>query len=59
MPADIAPGNIVQAQQAPDSADPIVVFEDVSITFDIKPVLQNMGNQQASKIATCATSSSG
>src|ERR1700761_2572590 len=42
MPADIAPGNIVQAQQAPDSADPIVVFEDVSITFDIKPVLQNI-----------------
>jgi phospholipid/cholesterol/gamma-HCH transport system ATP-binding protein len=42
MPADIAPGNAAQAQAIPDSADPVVVFEDVSITFDIKPVLQNI-----------------
>jgi phospholipid/cholesterol/gamma-HCH transport system ATP-binding protein len=42
MPADIAPGNLSQTQQSPDSADPVVVFEDVSITFDIKPVLRNI-----------------
>jgi phospholipid/cholesterol/gamma-HCH transport system ATP-binding protein len=42
MPADIAPGDASQAQQNPDSADPVVVFEDVSITFDVKPVLQNI-----------------
>jgi phospholipid/cholesterol/gamma-HCH transport system ATP-binding protein len=42
MPADLAPGNSTQTQQAPDSAEPVVVFEDVSITFDIKPVLQNI-----------------
>src|ERR1700733_6998548 len=42
MPADIAPGNSTQTQQSPDSAEPVVVFEDVSITFDIKPVLQNI-----------------
>jgi phospholipid/cholesterol/gamma-HCH transport system ATP-binding protein len=42
MPTDIAPGNLPQAQQNPDSGEPVVVFEDVSITFDIKPVLQNI-----------------
>src|SRR5947209_16707933 len=42
MPADIAPGDVSQAKQSPDSAEPVVVFEDVSITFDIKPVLQNI-----------------
>jgi phospholipid/cholesterol/gamma-HCH transport system ATP-binding protein len=42
MPADIAPGDASQTQQNPDSADPVVVFEDVSITFDVKPVLQNI-----------------
>jgi phospholipid/cholesterol/gamma-HCH transport system ATP-binding protein len=42
MPADIAPGDVSQTQQSPDSAEPVVVFEDVSITFDIKPVLQNI-----------------
>src|SRR5580704_5412639 len=42
MPADLAPGNLPQTQQNPDSADPIVVFEDVSITFDIKPVLHHI-----------------
>lgn len=42
MPADLAPGNVAQTQKTLDSADPVVVFEDVSITFDIKPVLQNI-----------------
>ena len=42
MPADLAPGSFTQTQQSPDSAEPVVVFEDVSITFDIKPVLQNI-----------------
>src|SRR5271168_5561202 len=42
MPADIALGNLPQTQQNPDYKEPIVVFEDVSITFDIKPVLQNI-----------------
>jgi phospholipid/cholesterol/gamma-HCH transport system ATP-binding protein len=42
MPADIASGDLSQTQQSPDSADPVVIFEDVSITFDIKPVLQNI-----------------
>jgi phospholipid/cholesterol/gamma-HCH transport system ATP-binding protein len=42
MPADIAPGDLSQAKQSPDSAEPVVVFEDVSITFDIKPVLDNI-----------------
>src|ERR1700727_1686241 len=42
MPADLAPGTVAEAQQSPDSADPVVVFEDVSITFDIKPVLRNI-----------------
>jgi phospholipid/cholesterol/gamma-HCH transport system ATP-binding protein len=42
MPADFAPGNSTQLQQVPDSSEPVVVFDDVSITFDIKPVLQNI-----------------
>jgi phospholipid/cholesterol/gamma-HCH transport system ATP-binding protein len=42
MPADIAPGDVSQTRQTPDSAEPVVVFEDVSITFDVKPVLQNI-----------------
>jgi phospholipid/cholesterol/gamma-HCH transport system ATP-binding protein len=42
MPADIAPGDVSQTKQSPDSAEPVVVFDDVSITFDIKPVLQNI-----------------
>jgi len=42
MPADLAPGNSTQLQQVPDSSEPVVVFDDVSITFDIKPVLQSI-----------------
>jgi phospholipid/cholesterol/gamma-HCH transport system ATP-binding protein len=42
MPADIAPGNLTQTQKNSDSSEPVVVFDDVSIIFDIKPVLQNI-----------------
>jgi phospholipid/cholesterol/gamma-HCH transport system ATP-binding protein len=42
MPADLAPGDSTQLQQGPDSSEPVVVFDDVSITFDIKPVLRNI-----------------
>jgi phospholipid/cholesterol/gamma-HCH transport system ATP-binding protein len=42
MPADLAPGNFPQTEQRAGSAEPVVIFEDVSITFDIKPVLQNI-----------------
>jgi phospholipid/cholesterol/gamma-HCH transport system ATP-binding protein len=42
MPADIAPGDVSQTKETADSAEPVVIFEDVSITFDIKPVLQNI-----------------
>jgi phospholipid/cholesterol/gamma-HCH transport system ATP-binding protein len=34
--------NVVQDGKAPGAADPIVVFENVSITFDVKPVLDNI-----------------
>ena len=34
--------NLPQREQTPDSAEPIVVFEDVSITFDVKPVLKGI-----------------
>jgi phospholipid/cholesterol/gamma-HCH transport system ATP-binding protein len=34
--------NLPQREQTPDSAEPIVVFENVSITFDIKPVLKGI-----------------
>ena len=34
--------NLPQREQTPDSAEPIVVFEDVSITFDVKPVLKGV-----------------
>jgi phospholipid/cholesterol/gamma-HCH transport system ATP-binding protein len=42
MPADLAPGDASHTEQSSDSAEPVVVFEDVSITFDVKPVLQNI-----------------
>jgi phospholipid/cholesterol/gamma-HCH transport system ATP-binding protein len=42
MPSDLASGNLTQTRRTPDAADPVVVFEDASITFDIKPVLQNI-----------------
>jgi phospholipid/cholesterol/gamma-HCH transport system ATP-binding protein len=34
--------NVVQNGTASDAADPIVVFENVSITFDVKPVLEDI-----------------
>jgi phospholipid/cholesterol/gamma-HCH transport system ATP-binding protein len=42
MPADLVPGNSTQLQQVSNSSEPVVVFDDVSITFDIKPVLQSI-----------------
>jgi phospholipid/cholesterol/gamma-HCH transport system ATP-binding protein len=42
MPAEITPGSVTQTAQNPDSGEPVVVFKDVSITFDIKPVLQDI-----------------
>ena len=42
MPGDIAPRNLALADQPRDSAEPVVVFKDVAITFDIKPVLLNI-----------------
>jgi phospholipid/cholesterol/gamma-HCH transport system ATP-binding protein len=42
MTADLAPGDVSHTEQSSDSAEPVVVFEDVSITFDVKPVLQNI-----------------
>src|ERR1700738_166284 len=42
MPADIAPGDVSQTRQSPNSAEPVVVCDEASITFDIKPVLQNI-----------------
>jgi phospholipid/cholesterol/gamma-HCH transport system ATP-binding protein len=42
MPADIVPGNLPQTEQNPDTSEPVVVFKDVSITFDVKPVLQDI-----------------
>jgi phospholipid/cholesterol/gamma-HCH transport system ATP-binding protein len=42
MPADLAPGDLSQTQPTPESAEPVVLFDDVSIIFDVKPVLQNI-----------------
>jgi phospholipid/cholesterol/gamma-HCH transport system ATP-binding protein len=39
MPAELSASQI---DQEAATADPVVVFEDVSITFDVKPVLQNI-----------------
>ncbi|MCU1253252.1 MAG: Polyamine-transporting ATPase [Edaphobacter sp.] len=42
MPEDLASTGIQPDQAAPPATEPVVVFEDVSITFDVKPVLQNI-----------------
>src|ERR1700733_10471342 len=42
MPNDLASANLPQSEQSPDSGTPVVVFQDVSIKFDVKPVLQNI-----------------
>jgi phospholipid/cholesterol/gamma-HCH transport system ATP-binding protein len=42
MPEDLASNALPQSQQAAGAAEPVVTFNDVSITFDIKPVLENI-----------------
>jgi phospholipid/cholesterol/gamma-HCH transport system ATP-binding protein len=42
MTADLAQSGSATLQQEPDSQEPIVVVDDVSIIFDVKPVLQNV-----------------
>jgi phospholipid/cholesterol/gamma-HCH transport system ATP-binding protein len=42
MPKDIALSRSQPDRQGTAVAEPVVVFEDVLITFDIKPVLQNI-----------------
>src|SRR5271170_490824 len=42
MTADLAQSGSATLQQQPDSQEPIVVVDDVSIIFDVKPVLQNI-----------------
>src|ERR1700722_9561080 len=42
MTADLAQSGTATLQQEPDSQEPIVVVDDVSIIFDGKPVLQNV-----------------
>src|SRR6202012_2286156 len=42
MMADLAQSGSATLQQQPDSQGPIVVVDDVSIIFDVKPVLQNV-----------------
>jgi phospholipid/cholesterol/gamma-HCH transport system ATP-binding protein len=42
MMADIAQTNLLPNQEDPASQEPVVVVDDVSIIFDIKPVLQNI-----------------
>jgi phospholipid/cholesterol/gamma-HCH transport system ATP-binding protein len=40
--ADLAQSGAATLQREPDSQEPVVVVDDVSITFDVKPVLQNV-----------------
>jgi phospholipid/cholesterol/gamma-HCH transport system ATP-binding protein len=40
--ADLAQSGSATLEQQPDSQEPIVVVDDISITFDVKPVLQNV-----------------
>jgi phospholipid/cholesterol/gamma-HCH transport system ATP-binding protein len=42
MMADLAQSGSATLQQEPISQEPIVVVDDVSIIFDVKPVLQNI-----------------
>jgi phospholipid/cholesterol/gamma-HCH transport system ATP-binding protein len=42
MTADLAQSGSATLQQEPDSQEPVVVVDDVSIIFDVKPVLQNI-----------------
>jgi phospholipid/cholesterol/gamma-HCH transport system ATP-binding protein len=42
MPEDLPTDIDSRIDQEAATADPVVVFDDVSITFDVKPVLQNI-----------------
>jgi phospholipid/cholesterol/gamma-HCH transport system ATP-binding protein len=42
MPEDLANRSIPSDRINSDAKDPVVVFEDISIAFDLKPVLQNI-----------------
>ncbi len=42
MPVDLANSNSSSNRNDSDPAEPIVVYEDVSIGFDLKPVLENI-----------------
>lgn len=42
MPENATTSDIEQSSRTPDSAEPIVAFDDVSIAFDLRPVLQNI-----------------
>jgi phospholipid/cholesterol/gamma-HCH transport system ATP-binding protein len=42
MPNDLAIANPLLGEQSPGSSDPVVVFKDISITFDVKPVLKDV-----------------
>jgi phospholipid/cholesterol/gamma-HCH transport system ATP-binding protein len=42
MPEDLASNERSRSQQADGAPEPIVTFNDVSITFDVKPVLENI-----------------
>jgi phospholipid/cholesterol/gamma-HCH transport system ATP-binding protein len=42
MPEDLANSRVSLSQTDNGSTEPVVVFEDVSIAFDLKPVLQNI-----------------
>ncbi len=42
MPSDLATVNPSLSEQSPGSSDPVVVFKDVSIKFEVKPVLKDI-----------------
>ncbi len=42
MPSDLTIVNPSPSEQSPGSSDPVVVFKDVTITFDVKPVLKDV-----------------
>ena len=42
MSEDLPNSNVSTNQMAPDATESVVVFENVSIAFDLKPVLQNI-----------------
>lgn len=42
MPEDLATTSLSSPPNKSDSAEPVVVYEDVSISFDLKPVLEDI-----------------